>query len=117
MPIRISELRKETRQVDIEWDGETVKVEYRPGAVTAQMQMAAASMANIGNDPQRVVESLGDYVQAMARLIATWDILDDDGQPLPVTPELVEALPLPFVYAVFGGIMGAYSPNAKSAKS
>jgi hypothetical protein len=45
MPIRISELRKETRPVDIEWDGETVRVEYRPGAVTAQMQMAAASMA------------------------------------------------------------------------
>ena len=117
MPIKISELRKETRPATFTWEEQTIHVEYRPGAVTAQMQMAAASMATIGNNADKVVEYLGDYVQAMARLIASWDILDDEDKPLPVTPELVEALPLPFVYAMFGGIMSAYSPNAKSAKN
>lgn len=117
MPIRISDLRKETRSVSFEWEGETVNLKYRPGAVTAQMQMSAAGIATLGDNAGLVVEYLGNYIESMASLIAEWDVLGEDGTPIPISVETMELLTLPFIFAMFGAIMGAYNPNGKSAKS
>lgn len=117
MPIRISDLRKETRPASFEWEGETVNLKYRPGAVTAQMQMSAAGIATVGDNAEMVVEYVGGYIEAMALLVAEWDVLGEDGKPLPITVETMETLTLPFLFAMFGAIMGAYNPNGKSARS
>lgn len=117
MPIKIADLRKETRPVSMEWEGETVNLKYRPGAVTAQMQMSAAGIATVGDKADLIVEYVGDYVESMALLIAEWDVMGEDSKPLPITVDNLRQMTLPFLFAIFGAIMGAYNPNARSARS
>lgn len=117
MSIRVSDLRKSSQPASFEWEGEVCNIKFRPGAVTAQMQMSAAGLAVVGDDPKRIVEYVGDFVQAMTDLIVEWDIVDDDGEPLPITTETIGSFSLPFLYAMFGAIMSAYNPNSKSVKA
>lgn len=117
MPIRLSDLRKSSQPASFEWEGEICNVKFRPGAVTAQMQISAAGLATVGDSPERIVEYVGDFVQAMADLIVEWDIVDEKGEPLPITPETIGSLSLPFLFAMFGAIMSAYNPNLKSVKN
>lgn len=134
MPIRLSDLAKATRPASFNWEGETCNLEYRPSAITTQMQFAAASITMLGKDDpapddpdaQRargveragaLVEALGDYIDAMVKLLASWDVLGDDGAPLPIERETLTNLSLDFVYAMFGAIMAAYNPNPKRVRA
>ena len=133
MPIRLSDLAKATRPVSFQYEGETCNIEYRPFAITTQMQLAAASIAMLGKeqaetddaDIQRargvaqaeaVTDALGDYLDAMVALIASWDVLDDHGVPLPIDRATMALLSLNFIYAMFGAVMAAYNPNSRRGK-
>ena len=124
MAIKLADLTKETRTATFEYDGETCTIEYRPAAFTAKMQISAMGMTLLGREgsddiekARHILETLGDYTEARTQLIASWDILDENGQALPVTVEIMQALPLQFVYAMFNAVMKTNNPNAKSAKS
>jgi len=92
MPIRLADLRKETRSITFEFLGETVHVAYSPGAFTPELE-AEANAAEPGHQ-------LGALAKMFARILASWDVMDDDGQPLPITLDTLMVMPAKFLGAI-----------------
>lgn len=136
MPLKLADLGKTTRDATFTYEGSTVHLKYRPSALTARVQMSSASLVTLGrefagseDDPddvkrdrlisaaESVLEALGDYTEVLTKMVAEWDVLGEDGKPIPISAEVIRDLPLDFVYEMFGAIMKANNPNAKSVKS
>lgn len=136
MPLKLADLGKTTRDATFTYEGSTVHLKYRPSALTARVQMSSASLVTLGrefagseDDPddvkrdrlisaaESVLEALGDYTEVLSTMVAEWDVLGEDGKPIPISAEVIRDLPLDFVYEMFGAIMKANNPNAKSVKS
>jgi len=98
MPIKLSDLQKQTRPLTLDFSGEQINVIYRPGAITPALTARFVDMSN---------------AEAVPIIVAEWDILGDDGQPLPVTAEICETLPLEFLRAVVREVIAdSASPKA-----
>lgn len=58
-----------------------------------------------------------DSLSFLADLIAEWDITDDQGQPLPVTVETMEQLPIWVIEQLMAGIRSAMESDRKGERS
>jgi hypothetical protein len=104
MPVAVTKLQRDTRTLRIPWDADTLNLVYRPGSVTPDLIDAVAQP----EERQPVVKFLLATVQ-------TWDLLDDDDKPLPVTEQLLAELPLLFLRALQTAILEDLQvPKAKS---
>lgn len=112
MPIRLSELAAQRRELDVQFDGDVVKVVYLPGKMTMQMQQRA-------NDAMQMPADQGnrELAQILSDLVVEWDVLEDEGKALPVTPDTISLLPLRFVTLLTKSLFADISPNAKTASS
>lgn len=54
-----------------------------------------------------VLSKLDGLMARMASLITSWNLLDDDDQPIPVTAETVAAQDYPFMMAIASAIAGS----------
>ena len=133
MSIKLHNLMKEERSVTFEYEDEKVTIKYRPAAITPQMQSVAARMQVMGAKSddaakdktgtvdvaasQEMNSLMYDFVDMMCVLIASWEIIDEDGKELPVKPELAMRMPLNFLMALFKATMDDMRPNAGSAGS
>ncbi len=141
MAIKLHQLTKERKTVTVEYEGETVEIEYRPGAITPQMQSVASRLQLISKK-QKVRDTdkargivmevtdddemesasemaalMSDFSDIIVALIASWDIVEEDGSKLPVSHKTVMAMPLTFLTTVFSATMEDMRPNARSAGS
>ena len=141
MAIKLHQLTKERKTVTVEYEGETVEIEYRPGAITPQMQSVASRLQLISKK-QKVRDTdkakgiilevtdddemesasemaalMSDFSDIIVALIASWDIVEEDGSKLPVSHRTVMAMPLTFLTTVFSATMEDMRPNARSAGS
>lgn len=102
MAMTLSKVQDKTTTTTVLWDGETVDVGYRPGMVTAalleQVQAAAAR------------DDMGVIGVLFSKMLAWWDVLDDDGERIPVTAEAVSQVPLDFAMAVLKAVQGTMRP-------
>lgn len=122
MGVKFRDLMKETKQATVDFGGETVNFSYRPSAITPQMQLVAVRMQSMGDDKEENVPSdigdlMEDFVQVICNLIFEWDVLGEDGKPLPVNENWVSQMPLSFLSALFGAAVENMRPNDKSAGS
>ena len=108
MPIRLSQVGKQQKTATVAYDGETVDIVYRPGAFTPRVE------ARI-NEAQKDSTVSQELAQILSEVIISWDVLDDDGQPLPPTIDLLMDLPLAFLSAVSVGIGEDMRPEGQSA--
>lgn len=136
MALTLADLKKATRQVHFEYAGETVNLTCRP--VSPWARVAFSEVASIGAGQQdlddlpaaerwqRVQEriaqgnaALDDYIAVLTETIVTWDVLDDAGQPLPITHYQISRFPDEFVHALFAAAVwgGSDDPNAPGATS
>ena len=141
MAIKLHQLTKERKTVTVEYEGETVEIEYRPGAITPQMQSVASRLQLISKK-QKVRDTdkargivmevtdddemesasemaalMSDFSDIIVALIASWDIVEEDGSKLSVNHKTVMAMPLTFLTTVFSATMEDMRPNARSAGS
>lgn len=145
MPIRLSDIYKDSKTVGFEYDGETVTVEYRHNALTPVMRIKLAagsdyirSRRNAHLQPetqkparhskkpapavqveawwQDALAESQEYLSTLAGLLVAWDVLDDDGQPLPVTVEWLEKMPTSFINAVSTAMLMDGLPNPRKGK-
>jgi hypothetical protein len=84
-------------------EDEYVNLEFRPGALTlgALSRLYEAAKADTF-DPEAMEEMLKP-------ILVSWDLLDDDGSPLPITREGLHKLPMEFV----GELITVLAGNAK----
>lgn len=104
MAMTLSKVQEKESTVTVLWDGETVDVGYRPGAVTAALLEKVQHAAN-DND-------MGVIGILFTQMLAWWDVLDDQGERIPVTPENVSQVPLDFAMNVLQTVQGAMRPPA-----
>ncbi len=93
MPLRQAEARKATATVRVEFPVGDLNLECREvdGATYARLISAVNASEREGFDL---------IVDLLERIIAAWDYLGDDGQPLPVTRETILSLPVRMILAV-----------------
>ena len=139
MAIKLHQLTKERKTITVEYEGGTVEIEYRPGAITPQMQSVASRLQLISKK-QKVRDTdkargivmevtdddemesasemaalMSDFSDIIVALIASWDIVEEDGSKLSVNHKTVMAMPLTFLTTVFSATMEDMRPNARSA--
>ena len=94
MPIRAKDLLKATRKIEVEFQGQTLAVEYRVNAVTP------AFFAEVEGWSDKDVLQRG-----VCAVVQSWDLLDENDQALPVTMETTEGLPVEFLRKVQEAVM------------
>lgn len=122
MPIRMSDVLKETRTVEFEFSGEMVKVEFRQNALTPQFSEMILRINEL-NDAEkgerfRVESELAsELVEALAWLVMSWDVLGDNGKPLTVSKANLRRMPTSFLFEMLAALLGVNRPNEKSVGS
>lgn len=138
MSVKLHNLMKEEREVAFEYEDEKVTIRYRPAAITPQMQSVASRMQAMGikadeaREKAKAAKAKGednaaepadlaatlemgslmtDFCGVIVTLVASWDIVADDGKPLPVTDALCMRMPLNFLMAIFRAAMDDMRPN------
>lgn len=116
MPIRLADIYKDSKTVTFEYEGSEVTVEYRHKKLTPVNRVALmagseffqerkpATKPGKGKKPQETGLSWRDVMDGnerfyglVAEIIVSWDVLDEEGQPLPVTVEWLGMLPQDFL--------------------
>lgn len=107
MPMQLSEVQSRVKTVDVSWEEETVAVGYAPARFTPEVleQVAAAEQAG----------DLGILGSLLAPVVEWWDVLDDDGQRIPPTPENIRRFPLSFIMAVMAKLQEDMRPPEQKA--
>lgn len=115
MPISRKTIESATKRLTVSFDlagekKETVEISYHPGKLTPEFSNLAA------NPPDNMMEAYG---LVLTPLLADWDLYDDDAftQKTPITAEVVSALPLNLLQAMYGGILEDAFPSKKSGGS
>lgn len=98
-----------TRRITFEYDGEPVRIEYstkRAGASFEENRHLLDS--NDPDDKGKAVENM------IASCVVSWDLNDEDGNPLPLGSDSVEDLLPEFVVAVGQKIGADFRQMAES---
>lgn len=95
--MKVTELARGTRRVDIDVEGtdEKVAVHYRPAALTT------ANVARM-TDPGTTDE---ESREILSSILESWEIEAEDGSQLGTSPEEIGTIPLEFIAAVITGIV------------
>lgn len=109
MPVSIGKLQRNTAQVAIDIDGETLNVVYRPSGLTpaAEDQMHEQVQAQRGG---------ASLVTVLAPMLVSWDLLDEDGTSLPTDEATLRQLPTEFLSRVVEAITENMRPNPTSGE-
>lgn len=116
----------ETRETSIEYEGETVVLTYRPGVFPPLAYKVQSQIAHLAKQSEKkaaikvetAAEAVVDLATVLCEMLAGWDVLDTDGEPLPIERNILLLLPVQFLLAVFFAIAKEPDPNAaKTAKN
>lgn len=93
--MKLSDLTKKTRSVAVTVDDQEVPVKYRVHVVTPGFLAAVQEM-----------DDLDAIMYQIEQVIVSWDVLDDDGNPIPATKEAILkfGIPLEFLTRVLTAI-------------
>lgn len=106
--MKVSDLVNRVEPFEFEFDGEVLKGTYYKYRTTTpsyakQAEAAIPPMLEEGTEEEKLarieertaaLEATG--YKALADTIKTWNAEDDEGNPLPITPETFDRLPNPF---------------------
>lgn len=102
--IVLSELGRH-REVSIEYDGREIKLQIVPSAVNDYWIEALQGLES--NDRQ-------GYMKLLTEVVAGWNLVDDEEQPLAVSVDILRVLPIDLLYQFAWEIFEAMTPKAKT---
>lgn len=106
MPITLMDVLTNTRPVQVPWMGEVLTVQYRPGEYSFDLMEALDGEAKEGKNR---------LVRLLVRMIASWDLLGDDGTPTTAEERLLMRLPIQLLNKIGEAILEDYSSGNLSA--
>lgn len=124
MPLRFSDIIGATGEAAGEFRfldlPEPVHYRWRPLFVTPHLLEVAADLDGIADGDDEI--SAADAArrqeaflcEALASVLAGWDLLTDDGESWPTTQDGLARLPSVFIRALWAHITGESGPNAES---
>lgn len=104
MPIRVSALTADRRTVKVSFGDDALTLTYRPSAVNAVQEARELEDREKG-------QHLMAQARSLAEIVVSWDLQDDDGQPLPVSADVLAPLGLDFTSKVTRAILDDLLPN------
>lgn len=96
-----------TKWVRISFGEEVLEVEYRPDAVTPRMVIQV-------DEAKKPAAQMRAVVEALNRILVSWDLIGEDGKPYPITKESLMDLPLSFLAQVFRAVTEDMSVGKES---
>lgn len=115
MPIKLKDLKARTATVDVydtlgrpDLKG-ALNVTYHLYTSDSDEQVKLHALAQ-ENDPKAISDFGADFA---VKLLAEWDLLGDDGKPIPITPANIKKLP-PNLMAEIGQAIGLDRIPSKS---
>lgn len=104
----LSALKSITRPVSVEFYGETVTIDYRPAAMTVEVEEL------IFGDPVAGEDAKARILSGFAKVIASWDVTSE-GEPVPVTVETLREVPRDLLFGALRKIGEDQSPGKTGA--
>lgn len=108
MPIRASALTADRRSLKVAFGDDALSLTYKPSAVNAVQEARELEEREKG-------QHLMAQARSLAEIITGWDLVDDDGAPLPVSAEIIAPLGLDFTAKVTRAILDDLLPNRQTA--
>ncbi len=108
----LTELRRKARTITVQWpvsesQNVAIQVTYDPGKIT----MASQDIPDDG-------KTLHDYwEERVMDYVSAWDLMDDDGKQLPVSPEGIAKLETALVQTILLAIQEDARPNLRTTTS
>ena len=106
MPVKLGDLTKQTKTTTVQFEGveDPLTVTYRPRHLTPARQAAFREAAEAGRHTEALVEGI-------VGLVAAWDLLGEDGRPVPLTAEALADVPLEVLGLVIEAIGQDVAPS------
>jgi hypothetical protein len=108
----LAALQAVTETATLEFYGQSIKVKYRPGALTIKVERLLFGDAGDEDGDRRRDQVL----EAFLAIIDSWDITEADGKKLAVTKESLAEVPREVLYEVLRKI-GEASARGKNGGS
>lgn len=108
--MRLSQLMSNEKALEVEINGDILKITYDPSAFTAEAEDRYAAQ----RETQR---NIGAMAEALDVLLLKWDLTDDDGEPLPINVETLRTLPGEFLGRVMEAINEDASPKQRRGRN
>ena len=102
MPVKLVDLKRDQRTIEIQIylgdeEEETLTVTYRPSEYSSKAE-AELNESLAGDLKSRM------GTEFVRRLVLSWDLIGEDGEPYPITDEGLAELPSTFIGDVVGGV-------------
>lgn len=106
MPLSLSKLVNNRALVAVDFGGgDVLNVEYYPAKLTGQMLADMNSMSLIAEmAPAAQNQAITASTAVLTTLLASWDFIDEDGEPLPLDAEHIAALGFGIQWTILGAI-------------
>jgi len=106
--MKVGQLVKDARTVQVDVEGEPLNVTYRPSEITPATESAMMDQV----DGSRAG---GGLCKLLAKVLVSWELVGDDDKPYPTTEAALRKLPIAFLGIVVKGITDDLRPNGPSA--
>lgn len=99
---------KKQRTVTVEFEGDSLTVTYKPMVITPAF---TEEIAGVNGDSLRAF-----HERMILRLVADWEVLDEEGQRILPSEEFLHTLPIAFLVAVTDAIWNDIRPPSAQEK-
>jgi hypothetical protein len=117
MAINLKAVREKVQETDFEYDGEKAKVWFRPNTMTPSLEKEIRRMQReLADQDELDKQEAGGrrYLDTFCRVVIDWEVLDEDGARVPITPEAISELPYNFLRAVLDACWSFDSTDPKA---
>lgn len=101
--MRLTQMHDTVAKVMVDWYGEQVECEVRPGRLTGDLIFAA----------EKADTEWAGLEKQVSAVVAGWDIVDEAGQQLPVNSETIATVPALFLGAVIRATVAEVSKQGR----
>ena len=107
--IKLKDMQKNIHFIEVVWAGETATIGYKPGMINGRKMKEVITKTDLGD-----LDPMFDF---MVECVTDWDLVDGKGQPVTVTRELIEDIPLTYLRHMFDRIMEGSSDVGEQPSS
>lgn len=105
MPISLANIKNDKRTVTVNYFGDTCEVTYKPSALTPTVE-----------NELREAEDNSVLIDTLCDMLTAWDVLGEDGAPLPIEVKVLNSLPNALLGAIMQGCREDMLPKSKSGR-
>lgn len=106
MAITLTALQEGVVDLPLKLGDDDLLIKYHPGKMTQSMRtnLFRGAAAFVDDNERGVDGAWRRYFEAVASVLVWWDVLGDDGEPLPISAETLADLPLGFIESLISEV-------------